>query len=70
MGSTNERVLGVMWDINSDSFLFDVCLPWTPRTKRGLSSTMNSLFDPLGFISPVIIEVKLLYRFICEEKLG
>ena len=31
---------------------------------------MNSLFDPLGFISPVIIEVKLLYRFICEEKLG
>ena len=70
MGSINERVLGVMWDINSDGFRFDVCLPWTPRTKRGLLSTMNSLFDPLGFISPVIIEVKLLYRFVCAEKLG
>ena len=28
------------------------------------------IFDPLGFISPVAIEVKLLYRFVCEEKLG
>ena len=27
MGSTNERVLGVMWVINSDTFQFDVCLP-------------------------------------------
>ena len=31
VGSTNERILGFMWVINSDSFQFDVCLPWTSR---------------------------------------
>ena len=48
VGSTNERVLGDMGDINFDGFRFDVCLPWTPCTKRGLLFTMNSLFDPFG----------------------
>ena len=38
--------------------------------SQELLSTMNSLFDQLDFISPVIIEPKLLYRFVCEEKLG
>ena len=46
IGNMNERALGVMWDINSDSFWFDGYLPWTPCTKRGLLSTMNLLFDP------------------------
>ena len=33
-------------------------------------STMKSSFDPLGFISHVIIELKVLYRFVCEESWG
>ena len=30
---------------------------------------LNSLFDQLGFISPVSTEIKPLYQFVCEEKL-
>jgi len=30
---------------------------------------MNSLFDPLGFVIPVILEAKLIYRLVCDESL-
>ena len=30
---------------------------------------MNSLFDPLGFLTPVIVEAKLIYRRLCELEL-
>ena len=61
-----ERVLGINWKFNLDVFCFNISLPWKPRTKRGMLSTMNSVFDPLGFVSPVILEARLLYRKLCE----
>lgn len=33
-----------------------------PFTRRGVLSTINSLFDPIGFASPVVIRGKLLLR--------
>ena len=30
---------------------------------------MNAVFDPLGFITPIVLEAKLLYRNLCEKKL-
>ena len=42
-----ERILGVAWNVQSDTFRFSVALPLRPRTRRGLLSTANSLFDPL-----------------------
>ena len=46
-----------------------VDLPWKPRTKRGMLATMNAVFDPLGFIIPIVLEAKLLFRDLCEKKL-
>ena len=66
---TSERVLGIKWNIVNDYFHYDITLPWKPRTKRGVLGTMNSLFDPSGFVSPVIVEAKLIYRLTCEEEL-
>ena len=65
-GNTEERVLGVNWDIAEDSFCFDVKLPWKRHNKRRVLATMNSLFDSLGFLTPVIVEAKLLYRKLCR----
>jgi Pao retrotransposon peptidase len=36
-----------------------------PRTKRGLLSEINSLFDPLGLISPVLIAPRALFQKLC-----
>ena len=59
--NSSERVLGVNWNLNTDCFYFVVELPDKPCTKRGVLSLINSIFDPLGFLCPVIVEAKLLY---------
>nr|CAB3263156.1 uncharacterized protein LOC104265735 [Phallusia mammillata] len=64
-----ERVLGVHWSVQADKFNFTVSLPVKPRTRRGLLSTMNSLFDPLGFVVPVVVEARLIYRSLCQQEI-
>ena len=63
-GSKNaaKRVLGVLWDIKDDEFRFIDDIPEKPLTKRGILSMMHSLYDPLVFVAPVLIETKLLLR--------
>ena len=61
-GNIEERVLGVCWNVSSDQFQIKVNIPEKPCTKRGISSMSHSLFDPLGFVAPVLIEVKILLR--------
>ena len=43
------RALGLHWDANSDTFQFKVIPISKPPTKRGILSTVSSLFDPLDF---------------------
>ncbi|XP_030582792.1 uncharacterized protein LOC115778696 [Archocentrus centrarchus] len=57
-----QRSLGLGWDLSSDSFTFRVDLSERPFTKRGVLSTVNSLYDPLGFATPVSIEGRLILR--------
>ncbi|XP_048747853.2 uncharacterized protein LOC125660050 [Ostrea edulis] len=57
-----QRSLGLNWDLDSDSFTFRVSLKETPFTRRGVLSTVSSLFDPLGLIAPVTIQGKLILR--------
>ncbi|XP_033728036.1 uncharacterized protein LOC117317344 [Pecten maximus] len=57
-----QRSLGISWDIASDSFTFRVSKAVQPYTKRGVLSTINSLYDPIGFLSPVVIKGKLIMR--------
>lgn len=58
----DQRSLGVRWNIMSDSFTFHVPEIEKPYTRRGVLSTVNSLFDPLGFLAPVTIQGRLLLR--------
>ena len=60
--STAEKVLGVYWEIGSDTFRMKVNIPDKPYTRRGILSMVHSLFDPLGFVAPVLLEPNLLLR--------
>nr|XP_034331661.1 uncharacterized protein LOC117690928 [Crassostrea gigas] len=51
----------MQWDLNCDMFVFKISNAEQPYTRRGLLSTMNSIFDPMGFISPVTISGKILH---------
>lgn len=57
-----QRSLGVLWDRSSDSLTFEVSLGERPFTGRGALSIINSLHDPLGLATPVIIKGKFLLR--------
>ena len=39
-----------------------------PFTRRGLLSMTASVYDPLGFVAPVILEEKLLLQDLCKQK--
>ncbi len=57
-----QRSLGLCWDLKMDVFLFQVAEEKKPFTRRGVLSTVNSLYDPLGFVAPITIQGKALLR--------
>lgn len=65
-----ERVLGVEWNIKSDSFKFKIVLKDRPLTRRGILSTVSSIFDPLGMLSPVVLTAKRILRDLCRTGMG
>ncbi|KAK3082438.1 hypothetical protein FSP39_009290 [Pinctada imbricata] len=64
-----QHSLGIVWDLASDSFTINLSLEDKPFTKRGLLSTINSIFDPMGFVAPVVIRGRTLLREIMTEGL-
>ena len=65
-----ERALGVQWCISSDKFQFKVKIKEHPFTRRGVLSTVASIFDPLGFVAPLILKGKQILQRMCQDKVG
>ncbi|XP_028417119.1 uncharacterized protein LOC114541385 [Dendronephthya gigantea] len=65
-----ERALGVQWNITSDKFGFTIVIKDRPATRRGILSIVGSVYDPLGFAVPFILQAKLILQDLCREKLG
>ena len=65
-----ERALGVQWCIESDSFKFTISLKDRPCSRRGILSTVSSIFDPLGFVAPVLLEGKSILQELCRCNVG
>ena len=61
-GENLERVLGVKWDIPTDTFTFEFIPVDAPTTKRGILKVTVSLHDPLSFLAPFILTAKLLVQ--------
>ena len=57
-----ERSLGLYWNIGNDAFTFGVSKNDKPITKRGLLAVINSVFDPLGFVAPVLLGGRIILR--------
>lgn len=41
-----------------------------PATKHGILSTISLLFDPLGFLAPYVLPIKVLIQEFWKEKVG
>ncbi|XP_045449996.1 uncharacterized protein LOC123658688 [Melitaea cinxia] len=59
---TTVKVLGLKWEPGSDSCVFNVQPSNQPCTKRTILSEVARVFDPLGFLSPLIIQAKCLIQ--------
>ncbi|CAC5415379.1 unnamed protein product [Mytilus coruscus] len=57
-----QMSLGLSWDTELDEFTFRVFSDNKPFIRRGVLSTVNTLYDPIGFATPVIIKGKLVMR--------
>ena len=57
-----QRSLGVQWNVEKDAFVFQTCLPEKPFTRRGVLAIVNSVYDPLGLVSPVTLGGRLMLR--------
>ena len=54
-----ERMLGVSWEVNTDSFIFTPILNDKPYNRRGILSMTSSFFDPIGFLFTGYIKCKI-----------
>ncbi|XP_061170784.1 uncharacterized protein LOC133180260 [Saccostrea echinata] len=64
-----QRSLGLLWDLKTDTFRFSISDESKPSTRRGILSSVNSLYDPLGFLSLVTISGKIILRKIVASTL-
>ncbi|XP_046145685.1 uncharacterized protein LOC123989002 [Osmia bicornis bicornis] len=68
---TSHRALGLLWNIDRDAFVFSFSASsQSPVTKRTVLSTVSQLFDPLGWIAPVIVHGKILMQELWTLQMG
>ncbi|XP_049317674.1 uncharacterized protein LOC125780108 [Bactrocera dorsalis] len=66
----NTKTLGIRWNSKKDSFFFLVN-PMEKKpayTKREVLSAIAKLFDPAGWLSPIIITAKIIMQQIWLDK--
>ncbi|KAJ8969981.1 hypothetical protein NQ317_007028 [Molorchus minor] len=64
---TNLKILGLQWSPRLDIFTFKLNFQFTPCTKRNLLSCVARIFDPLGFLSPLTLFIKLLIKTLWQQ---
>ena len=57
-----ERTLGMEWNICSDTFHYTTPTSAKPATRRGILSTIARIYDPIGFVSPIVLKGKQILQ--------
>ena len=68
-----QKVLGLLWNTKEDTLVFRFghlikLAKELPATKRSVIKVIASVYDPIGFISPFVILMKILFQDLCSEK--
>ena len=62
-----EKALGIQWNILKDYFSFNIRFSRRNLTKRVMLSTISSIYDPLRFTSPFVLEGRQLLQHLCNQ---
>ncbi|GBO13668.1 hypothetical protein AVEN_149097-1 [Araneus ventricosus] len=64
------KTLGISWKPFQDRFVFKVSISIKPSyTKREVLSVIARLYDPLGFLDPVLTRAKVLMQRLWQQRL-
>ena len=68
-----QRILGTLWNFHKDNLMFDLTETASlarnvELTKRNVISTVSKFYDPLGVISPIVVQFKILFQELYKEK--
>ncbi|XP_069361895.1 uncharacterized protein [Maniola hyperantus] len=66
-----SKTLGLNWKCSTDALLFSIDIPSNVTVKkRHILSTIAQVFDPLGLVSPCIVEAKIIMQQLWINKCG
>ena len=69
--SRKVKVLGMCWDIDTDSIGFNTDFRWNNLfTKRSALRFCNQIFDPLGLLAPITIRLRLFIQKLWENSVA
>ena len=63
-----DKALRICWNVADDTFSFKIKLDRTSLTKRTMLSMISSIYDPLGFAAPFVLEGRIL-QGLCNQNL-
>ena len=66
----NDHALGVQWNTAEDTLSLRTKSFETPTSKRSLLSVVHQVYDPLGMVSPLLLESKRLLQHLCTRNFG
>ena len=62
-----ERTLGIMWCAETDGFQFRIVIQDRLLTRRGILSTVCSVYDLIGLVAPLILVGKQILQDLCRN---
>lgn len=70
--NSSAKTLGIRWNARSDCFYFAMA-PFqnsTVYTKRAVISIIAKLFDPAGWLAPIVVVAKIIMQRVWVDKTG
>ncbi|XP_028414392.1 uncharacterized protein LOC114537542 [Dendronephthya gigantea] len=65
-----SKLLGLKWDKTTDTMSVEFPASAPATTKRELLASLAKIYDPLGLASPIKLQGKLVFRDVCDSKIG
>jgi hypothetical protein len=66
-----KSLFGINWELESDSYTTkSIILNINSKTKREVLSSLNSIYDPLGMLIPILNRAKLFMHTLQCDKVG
>ena len=63
----NDKALGICWNLREDIFSFKLRLEARTLPKRVMLLMISSIYDPLGFAAPFILERRMILQGLCNQ---